>query len=235
MELFSIFKPFPELVAAFSSRTDGSMNARLAKEEGSAEAVNRRQFLGRIGVGAERTIASLMVHGADVIEVGSREAGLSMRNVDGLTTRDAGIFLTVTAADCLPIFMYSPAERRIALIHAGWPGLSRGIVSKAVRQFMTASDIRVGIGPSIHSCHYEVRDDLVKIFGSYPDVITQKDGRTFLSLQGVASAQLMALGVSPLYTEVSSACTACDANYFSFRRDRPEKIESMMAVLGLTL
>ena len=41
---------------------------------------------------------------------------------DGHITRQPGLLLTVTLADCVPVFIADPVHRAVALLHAGWRG-----------------------------------------------------------------------------------------------------------------
>lgn len=230
-ELFTVFKPFPELIARFSSRIDGDMKLKDATAE---SLLNRECYLKKEGVDPATVVGVLACHGADVIRVGKREAGAGMRRVDGLFTDESGVLLSVTAGDCLAVYLYDPQSRTVALLHAGWRGLARGILSKALRQFSHPERIRVAITPFIQSCHFEVGSEVVDMFAAHPEALIERDGRSFLDLGIIAWRQLLEAGIKSEYTEISDQCTACQKElYFSYRRDKPVIPEVMIAVLGL--
>ena len=60
---------------------------------------------------------------------------------------------------------YDPVERALGLAHAGWRGTAHGIAAITIdamgEQFgSNPNNIRVGIGPSIGSCCYEVSQEV---------------------------------------------------------------------------
>ena len=60
------------------------------------------------------------------------------RKADALITKQRGVALALTFADCTPLLLYDPVEQAIGLAHAGWRGTARGVAlsthSTAVRQ-----------------------------------------------------------------------------------------------------
>jgi copper oxidase (laccase) domain-containing protein len=96
------------------------------------------------------------------------------------------------------------------------------------------SDICVEIGPHILECHFEIQDDLVEIFSEYGKYIQKVEGRTYLQLQEVIKKQLLSFGVSEKNIQMSPTCTYCSDNYFSYRRDKPEIIEAMLAYIAIS-
>ena len=90
---------------------------------------------------------------------------------DGLITRLPGVWLAVTVADCLPIWL---AERRggaggraIGLVHSGWKGT--GILREAVRRMrdelgVPPEALAVTIGPGIGPCCYAVPEERFAAF-----------------------------------------------------------------------
>ena len=74
-----------------------------------------------------------------------------MPKTDGLLTREAGVPLFVSFADCVPVLLVGgrPADA-LALVHAGWRGMVAGIVGKAARALGSSGAARAAvIGPSI--------------------------------------------------------------------------------------
>jgi copper oxidase (laccase) domain-containing protein len=82
-------------------------------------------------------------------------------------------------------------------------------------------DIVVSLGPSIHSCCYEVGEDLAEIakksFGE--KYIEKRANSFFLDLQTLNYDQLISAGILKENIDISQTCTCCDKNYFSYRRD----------------
>ena len=172
--------------------------------------------------------------------VGKNDLGSIIPGADGLLARDAGIFLSITVADCLLIFLYDPKIRAIGLLHAGWRGLAEKIISSGVRKMISdfgnnLCDIRTEIGPGIGPCHFEVKNDVAGKFGEFSrEAMAEKGGRKYLDLKKIARLQLLNEGIAGDHIETSGECTHClDSKYFSYRRDKPENIEAMMAIFGI--
>ncbi len=201
--------------------------------------LGRAQFAFEIGIPPERIIAPRLMHGAEVRTVDGRDVDAAFE-VDGLVTKTSNVFLSVTAADCLPVFFLEPRHRIVGIAHAGWRGLLRGVLEATVRTLVKSgarlSAIHVGIGPSIRSCHYSVDLVRAKKFSAYlgDDVVMRHGGQSHLDLERAAVRLLGRVGVVPVQIKSSGICTHCDERYFSFRRDAPQGVEAMMAVIGMS-
>ena len=154
--MFRIFKDCPNLILAFSEKSDGPMKGSLQ---------NRERFFNKLGIDKNLIIRADLVHGNKVKLVSYKNAGKPIEKTDGLLTKDKNLFLTITTADCLPIFIYDPEKETIGLIHGGWKSLANNILAKAVKGL--SSNTLVGIGPGISQCHFEVKQDLLKAFKPY--------------------------------------------------------------------
>lgn len=56
----------------------------------------------------------------------------------------------------------------------------------------------------------------------------------FLDLAKAVTIQLMKSGISEQHIEVSGECTfALKDKYYSYRRDKPENLETMIAFMGM--
>lgn len=230
------------MVAVFSEKTDGSMGSfRLGASQ--KELTNRENFLRKNGISLEKFVRAGMVQSGEAVIVSLKDAGEKIEEVDGLATREKNLFLAVTGADCLPIFIFDPQKEIVGLAHAGWRGLSRGVIGATVEK-MTELDaepqnILVVVGPGIGVCHYwikeEVKVEMAEKFGPYFEQATQdREGKKYIDLKKIARMQLVDSGVREENIEVSQECTACLSDkYFSHRRDQVEPIETMMAVMGM--
>ena len=90
-------------------------------------------------------------------------------DTDGLTTNKKDKILSLTFADCTPIYLYDKNKKVIGNIHSGWKGTTKKIAKKAIK-FMkekynsNPEDIICVIGPTIRKCHFEVQQDVRDIF-----------------------------------------------------------------------
>lgn len=237
IDLFSSFKAYPGLVAAISTHDEGSMRVADYPAVPEIYLENRARALASRGILPGETAALRLAH-TPFVHVATREdAGKVLLDMDGLATKDRGLFLSITVADCLPLFLFDPSTGIIGLLHAGWRGLEGGIVPAGMKALAgLGADPRTmlaGVGPGIGSCHFEAGKKLADFFKAYGATV-HRDGKLFLDLKKIARAQLVREGIADAAIEISSECSAClPEKYFSFRRDKPLLVDPMMAVLGL--
>lgn len=217
--MFKIFKKYPNLIIGLSKKSDGPMKF---------SANNRERFFNKLEINRNLTVGASLVHGDKVKFVSKKDVGKLIEETDGLLTKDKKILLTITVADCLPIFIYDPEKEIVGLIHGGWKSLSQNILAKTVKNL--SKDILVGIGPGISRCHFEVKQDVLKKFKPYlKDAL--KDN--FLDLKKVAKLQLIDLGIKEENIEINPGCTFClKDKYFSYRRQKPKKLQTMIAIIA---
>jgi YfiH family protein len=138
--------------------------------------------------------------------------------VDGHATDKSGLMLTVTVADCIPVYLAAPRHGGIALLHAGWRGAAAGILERGVeilssRVRCEPFDIIMHCGVGISGPAYEVGSEVMDALG----LPREGTGPWHADLRAVLAAQASALGISDV--SVSEWCSATDADkFFSYRR-----------------
>lgn len=167
------------------------------------------------------------VHGNKVVRVSQKDDGKIIKNCDGLISNDPNVTLCVRVADCLPISLIDKKTRSFGIIHAGWRGLEKEIIEKAVqlmiKEFLlNPKNLKVIIGPHVCQKHYEVKNDVSLKFARYPNAIMRKEGKEFLDLGKIAIIQLIDEGIKKENIEVNRRCTYEDSNFASFRRDKTQ-------------
>jgi len=173
---------------------------------------NRRRLCDRVGADVEQLAMNRQVHAATVNRA---EAGERSREGDGLWTDEPGIPMLKLTADCLPVALArqngSPA---LAVLHAGRLGLLEGIVEAGVAA-LGGSHLAAAVGPGIGPCCYEVGDDIRDAYRTRfgPTVVRGRN----LDLWTAAERVLRDAGVESV--ERADVCTACNAEFFSHRRD----------------
>ncbi len=194
---------------------------------------NRRQFLSALKIPVDRLAVPGQCHSSQIVTV---TAPGRFESTDGLITCNPDLWLTITVADCTPIFLADRGQNAVAAVHAGWRGSAKSIAAKVVErmkaEFGTAPENLVAfIGPSAGVCCYEVGDDVTSRFGS--DSLKLRNGKSFLDLKSENVRQLMNAGVSEANIEVSPLCTICNPDLLhSYRRDK-ERSGRMMGVIGI--
>ncbi|MFA5926494.1 MAG: peptidoglycan editing factor PgeF [Parcubacteria group bacterium] len=236
--MFSIFKRYPELFIAFSEKKDGSMKILKDKEPMKKNESNRNIFLEKCGLGYENLISAEIVHGSNVQIIAKKDGGKIVSGTDGLITKSKDIYLSITSADCLPIFLFEPEKGIIGMIHAGWRSLEKNIIRNAARKMKDLGgkpeNILAGVGPAICQKHYEIGPEVAKRFENYPETVKNGGDKIFLDIKKIAESQLLDSGIKKINIEISKECTfELPEKYFSARRDKPKTIEAMIAVIGI--
>ncbi len=217
-----------DLYIGISEKKDGSM--KNSKE-------NRFLFFKNKKLDNKNIISTGLVHGSRVAIVDNVNKSKVIKDCDALITNQKNCLLTITVADCLPIYFYDKNKKIIALAHAGWRGVVLNIASELINIFTNyyssnLNDIEIFIGPHIKDCHFEVKDDVLGKFKISESII--RDKKKYINLSQVVKDQLLQLNISSNNITISDECTYClNDKYFSYRRDKPEELETMISYIGL--
>lgn len=229
---FSIFSSYARLRYGISERQDGSM--KLVGDDSSVRDARTMYFV-KEKIGSSRVVSAGLVHGKHIARARFMDGGRAFSETDGLVTQDLETFLSVTVADCVPVYFFDPIHDVVGIAHAGWRGVVQGIVPEMIHVMghdygSNAADILVGIGPSIQRCHFEITEELRDRFDA--DALEERDGKMFVDLVYILTRQLQGIGVK--HIEDSGICTFCHPErYFSYRRDKPQEIQAQIAWIGL--
>ena len=164
---------------------------------------------------ARRTVIGRQVHGSNVsTHRGGWEGLLRTGEADGHLAAERGIVLTVSIADCVPIFMAHPSGI-VGLLHSGWRGTVGRIVDAGINAFgrlgLPPDELKVHLGPAICGRCYEVSADVRAQLTGQP---VNRAGN--VDLRSLIAEHARELGVSDI--SVSPDCTKCDNDrYFSHR------------------
>ncbi|MEN9449925.1 MAG: uncharacterized protein RJA83_539 [Pseudomonadota bacterium] len=161
------------------------------------------------------------VHGNIAI---SADDPISSLRADAIYSKAAQTVCTVQTADCLPLLVCCSSSYCVAAIHAGWKGLSNGIIETTIDALaLPPSDILVWLGPAIGPQAFIVGEE---VFQSFMDKdpaaetafqhIENKQWRA--NLYKLAQQRLNKLGITSIYG--GNYCTFSDElRFFSYRRD----------------
>ncbi len=236
-----LFSQYQQIVFGMSTRNGGvsappyDLNLSISVgDDPDNVRKNRDRFFGELNIDLSRIAFPLQVHSSNVQYV--EKPGRYLRT-DGLTTDVKELFIVITVADCLPVFLFDPKHNVIAGVHAGWKGSSQHITGEMVR-FMTdrwntnPSDIIAYLGPSAGNCCYEVGEEVANLFQA-DFVRYHHNGKYLLDIPGVNRAQLITAGGRNRNIEHKNECTICNSGrYHSYRRDG-KKSGRMMGVMGM--
>ena len=154
--------------------------------------------------------------------------------VDGQLVDRTGWLLAATAADCVPVFLWSRELGCIGLLHAGWRGAAAGILSRALARFGrdpgggsrgAVADLRVHLGPAICGRCYEVDTPVLSAFGF-------GGTRARLDLRGMLAGQAAAAGIERGALTSSRFCTSCGPGDLHSHRASGGAAARMAAFVG---
>ena len=198
--------------------TDGAFDLGLSGREPIGEVLARWRWVRQtLGFGA--AVHSRQVHGSRVLRHAAGFEGMLLAGpADGHTTALSGLLLTVSVADCVPVFVVAPAARAVALLHAGWRGSAAGVLEAGVEALSSLTgarpaDLHVHFGPAICGDCYEVGPEVHAALG-----LTGGTGRGRVDLRGVLAARAAAAGVRPHAITRSARCTRCEPDRFFSHR-----------------
>lgn len=199
---------------------------------------NRARAIAMLGGDPLSWTSGRQVHGAQPARVneGERGAGAgspdtTLPGVDALWTDVPGAVLAVLIADCVPIFLADPVSHRIATVHAGWRGMTSGVIEATVEAMGgEAGALMAFIGPSIGPCCYEVGEDVAaSARATLGPEVERRNGSVRVDLWGGARLALRRAGVSSIH--LSALCTRCEPHRFFSHRAGHEARQGLLATI----
>ncbi len=223
------------LVAGLTLRGgNGGFSLGLATEEPVGQVMGRwRAFLHAMKPAFHAVQLAQQVHSARVAWHEQVAPGLHLADPgDGHATRQRGLLLAVTVADCVPIYL-AAGSRAFAILHAGWRGIAAGVLERGVGLLAERSGIKpdrmvMHLGVGICGDCYEVG----------PEVVRALEGRRVrraveLDLRDVLVERASRLGVGEVTR--SPQCTSCNRDVYFTHRGSSGRDGRMVAYLGRPL
>lgn len=287
---FDRYLQFPELIHASFTRLGGyskapywGLNVSYSIGDDFENVIrNRLLALQALGIETYPCATVWMIHSAEVAllgedtwddwrtdwahrsyQVGQREliwTTRPRRKADAIITRQRGVALALSSADCASLMFYDPVEGALGMAHAGWRGTARGIAAATIdamgeRFGSLPHNIHVGISPSIGTCCYEVTEEVRLFFMGqmqfdpmptdvkYRNLVRESavfavkrlpDGNSLhLDLWETNRNQLLMAGVLPEHIESSEICTSCEKKRFFSNRGEHGKAGRFPSILAL--
>jgi len=142
---------------------------------------------------------------------------------DAAITHTPGIVLAILTADCIPILLCARDGSEVGAAHAGWPGLSAGVIEACVgRMRARPASVVAWLGPAIGPVSYEVGDEVRAAFLAFDDAAAEafsptRPGHWLCDLYTLARQRLAALGVTQVHG--GDFDVRADERFYSYRRD----------------
>jgi polyphenol oxidase len=186
---------------------------------------NRRRLRDSLALPAEPLWLS-QLHGVRVFDADRADIETSSKppSADAAITRIAGRVLAILVADCMPVLLCRRDGGAVAAAHAGWRGLSGGVLEATVEALATpAEQLLAWLGPGIGPEHFEVGAEVRDAFCQPDPEATHafrvnERGRWQCDLHALARRRLQRLGVRDIHGP--ARCTYTEQrSFFSYRRD----------------
>ena len=174
------------------------------------------------------------IHGVTVSTPASRKASAGKPfEADAAVTNIPNEVLAILTADCMPVLFASKSGGVIGAAHAGWRGLSAGVLENTLQEMLALSpginpkDIVVWMGPAIGPTAFEVGEDVLQAFATQGQTILSKaftpidgnSGKYLANLYLLARERLRSMGIEQI--DGGDFCTFNDSErFFSYRRDK---------------
>ena len=202
----------------------------LWSEAPVGEVMTRWRAFQRSVAGFSSVVLGNQVHGTEVGAATAAHGWTRVEGIDGWVTADAGVLLTVTVADCIPVYLVIP-RKAVALLHAGWRGTAGGILSRGVERLLSVAkaspaEVIMHCGVGICGDCYEVGSEVMTGCG----MPVSGAGPWQLDLREVLATQAEGLGLRRV--SVSTHCSAHHPDFYSHRASRGAD-GRMVAYLGM--
>jgi YfiH family protein len=203
----------------------------LWTREPVGEVMNRWLSFRRAMTDFSAVVLGNQVHGVEVRQVDQATGWIHVQGIDGWVSTAPGVLLTVTVADCVPVYLVVPG-RGVALLHAGWRGTAGGILERGLGVLLKASaagesDVVMHCGVGICGNCYEVGSEVMSGCG----MASEGSGPWHLDLRAVLAEQARTLGVARVTQ--SAWCSAHDRPSFYSHRASGGRDGRMVAYLGM--
>ncbi len=220
-------------IGGVSPSPHDSLNLSYAVQDDPEKVTaNRRRLADALGLDLASMTLAGQSHGLRLQIVGAAERGSghasredAFPETDALLTQEPDTPLVILTADCYPVAIV--ATGCIAVAHAGWRGTLGNLPGLCVEALETrgyrAEEMVAYLGPGIRDCCYEVDEGRGKAFveryGDDKDICRRSARGVMLNLERANVRNLLEAGLRPERIFSQGDCTACDPDYFSYRRD----------------
>lgn len=220
------------------------LNAGLGSDDDKADVLRNRQIAKEAVLPGSELMTVYQVHGTDVFHVTEKLPIEDRPQADAMVTATPGLTLGILTADCVPVLFSDGKARVVGAAHAGWRGLSAGVLEATIEAMIrlgaNRGDISAAVGPCIGQRHYEVDQPF------YDTVIAQdREAKEFFSagradhyqfnLEAYAGHRLRRASLD--HVDILGLDTYGDkSRFYSYRRARAEGADGygrQISLIGL--
>ncbi len=197
---------------------------------------NYKTICNELNIDYKNIVRPYQTHTNNVKELGE-DFGIFLdenKDIDGFITNKRNKILSLTYADCTPIYLFDPVKKAIGNIHSGWQGTVKKIAKKSIEKMIQVynsnpENIICVIGPTIRRCHFEVEDDVkdifLKEFEDIKDIITKGEikeskQKYYIDTVKINKRMLMEMGICEENIIDCGICSVCNSELIhSYRKE----------------
>jgi YfiH family protein len=225
----------PRIRHAFFTREGGvsqgiynSLNGGVGSNDSPDDvAENRARMASALGVMPDRLLSLYQIHSPEVVVAEEPWPREERPRADAVVTRQPGLAIGVSTADCGPVLFADGEAGVIGAAHAGWRGAFTGVIEATIaameRLGADRGRIAVALGPTIRQPNYEVGPEFVARFLAADPAnaqffsATDERGHALFDLTGYIGGRIQRAGI--VNFEDLGLCTYADPDrFYSFRR-----------------
>lgn len=167
------------------------------------------------------------VHGTGVVCIDREKHNPLLHaelEADAIVTNSRNICIAVKVADCCGIVLHDPIRSVIAVVHSGWRGTAKGVVSATISTMQTVFDVdptdtQAWLSPCASAAQYQVGTDVFSVLRKYCTPDTSVANRWFFDNHRALCDELRSFNVQPGNIICSRECTIANPLYHSYRRE----------------
>lgn len=223
----TLFEKFPEIIFGFSTKIGLERKSPFhfnlsfsVGDDSSIVSENREAFFSELKINKEHVCTQKQIH-SDIITYVASSGNCG--DSDALITDQPNLALTISSADCTPIFIYDSLNKIVAAIHSGWRGTQQKITLKTINKLIVEfnskpENLFVFVGPSISQKNYEVGAEVANLFDDkYIHVI---EDRYYLDVAKNNYDMIIESKIPESHVEYSNLCTFKESELLhSYRRE----------------
>lgn len=254
---FPDFEKYDFVTHAFSSREGGvstgyfsSMNLGIKTEDSKENILaNYKYFTEAVGIPMESVVIGNLSHDANVWVARREDAGCGLlkpfnyEKIDALITNERNLAITITCADCVPVYFLDPVNKAVGIAHSGWRGTAKEISARTIERMTEMygskpEEMLAGIGPCIGMCCYEVSSDVIEAFKDFDYLddawyFEKEDGKYDIDLSRIIFGTLAYSGIPAENISISGICTCCNSDVLFSHRASKGKRGTMAGMIML--
>jgi YfiH family protein len=237
--------PVPKSVHGFTTLRHGagvsrapfdSFNLGLRAGDDETAVLRNRQQLAEFARLPSAPHWLRQVHGTGVVRVdrvrvddvhGDGSQATGEPEADAAVTATPGVVLAILTADCMPVLFAAKDGSEVGAAHAGWRGLSAGVLEATIARLRTPPDrLLAWLGPAAGPQRYEVGVEVYDAFvandwGAGRAFTSTRPQHWHVDLYALAHRRLEKAGLRAHDIHGGALCTIADPqSFYSHRRDQ---------------